>query len=106
MNKTLIAMAVAGLMAAPMAAQADATVYGKIHVSIDSGDTGGQDLAPDNASGLYWQSNSGRVGVKGSEDLGGGLSAIWQFESNASFGPRSREAAGGHRGEAGRHHHP
>ena len=36
MNKTLIAMAVAGVMAAPMAAQADATVYGKIHVSVDS----------------------------------------------------------------------
>ena len=35
MNKTLIAMAVAGVMAAPMAAQADATVYGKIHVSLD-----------------------------------------------------------------------
>jgi predicted porin len=94
MNKTLIAMAVAGVMAAPMAAQADATVYGKIHVSIDSGDTGGQDLAPDNASGLFWQSNSGRVGVKGSEDLGGGLTAVWQFESNASFGSGSTSFGG------------
>jgi len=104
MNKTLIAMAVAGVMAAPMAAQADATVYGKIHVSIDSGDTGGQDYssgspaAPGNeankASGLYFQSNSGRVGVKGSEDLGGGLKAIWQFESNASFGSGSTSFGG------------
>ena len=100
MNKTLIAMAVAGVMAAPMAAQADATVYGKIHVSIDSGDTGGFDspVAPgseaNKASGLYWQSNSGRVGVKGSEDLGGGLKAVWQFESNASFGSGSTSFGG------------
>jgi predicted porin len=82
MNKTLIAMAVAGVMAAPMAAQADATIYGKIHVSIDSGDDG-QDSA------LYWQSNSSRIGFKGSEDLGGGLSAIWQFESNIDVGSGS-----------------
>jgi len=94
MNKTLIAMAVAGVMAAPMAAQADATVYGKIHVSIDSGDTGGQDVATQDASGLWFQSNSGRVGVKGSEDLGGGLKAVWQFESNASFGSGSTSFGG------------
>jgi predicted porin len=86
MNKTLIAMAVAGVMAVPMAAQADATIYGKIHVSVDSGDTGGFDSGDNKSSGLFFQSNSGRVGVKGSEDLGGGLKAVWQFESNASFG--------------------
>jgi predicted porin len=78
MNKTLIAMAVAGVMAAPMAAQADATVYGKIHMSIDAADNGTD-------SGTFLQSNSSRIGFKGSEDLGGGLSAIWQYESNASF---------------------
>jgi predicted porin len=94
MNKTLIAMAVAGVMAAPMAAMADATVYGKINVSIDSGDTGGDDVGANKGSGLFFQSNSGRVGVKGSEDLGGGLSAIWQFESNASFGSGSTAFGG------------
>jgi len=97
MNKTLIAMAVAGVMAAPMTAMADATVYGKIHVSIDSGDTGGSDYGTNGvnkSSGLYWQSNSGRVGVKGSEDLGGGLKAVWQFESNASFGSGSTSFGG------------
>lgn len=92
MNKTLIAMAVAGLMAAPMAAQADATIYGKIHTSIDFGDNDGTDVDPTattpgtKASSTYWQNNSSRIGFKGSEDLGGGLKAIWQFESNASFG--------------------
>jgi len=89
MNKTLIAMAVAGLMAAPMAAQADATIYGKIHASIDAGDTGADDVVgpPELlGSSTYWQSNSSRLGFKGSEDLGGGLKAIWQFESNISIG--------------------
>ena len=90
MNKTLIAMAVAGLMAAPMAAQADATIYGKLHVSIDSGDTGGNDGtgadAGNKSSGLYWQSNSSRIGFKGSEDLGGGLKAIWQIENAVGVG--------------------
>jgi len=79
MNKTLIAMAVAGVMAAPMTAMADATIYGKVHVSIDSGDDG-QDSA------LYWQTNSSRLGFKGSEDLGGGLKAIWQYESAVNVG--------------------
>jgi len=83
MNKTLIAMAVAGLMAAPMAAQADATIYGKIHASIDIGDSG---LDGEGADSIYWQSNSSRLGFKGSEDLGGSLKGIWQFESNISIG--------------------
>ncbi len=86
MNKTLIALAVAGLMAAPMAAQADATIYGKIHTSIDFGDTGGDDTATEKASSTYWQSNSSRLGFKGSEDLGGGLKGVWQLESTVSVG--------------------
>jgi len=87
MNKTLIAMAVAGLMAAPMAAQANATIYGKIHVSIDVGDTGLDD-GPNGelGSSIYFQNNSSRLGFKGSEDLGGGLKAIWQFETNIDLG--------------------
>lgn len=89
MNKTLIAMAVAGLMAAPMAAQADATIYGKIHGSIDLGDTGGDS---DPSSSTYWQNNSSRLGFKGAEDLGGGLKAIWQFETNVALGSTSGQA--------------
>ncbi|MDH3948926.1 MAG: porin [Gammaproteobacteria bacterium] len=77
MNKTLIAMAVAGVMAAPMAAQADATVYGKVHVSVDmmDYDTSGRD------NNNVLASNSSRIGFKGSEDLGGGLKAVWKLES-------------------------
>ena len=73
MNKKLISLAVAAAFAAPMAASADATLYGKLHASIDQVDNGSVD---------NWQMNSraSRLGVKGSEDLGGGLKAIWQIE--------------------------
>lgn len=77
MNKTIIAMAVAGVMAAPMAAQADATVYGKVHVSVDMMDYDNDTLENNNVLA----SNSSRIGFKGSEDLGGGLKAIWKLES-------------------------
>lgn len=72
MKKSLIALAVAGVMAAPaaFAATSNVDVYGKIRVSINSidGDWGMMDQAS-------------RIGFKGSEDLGGGLKAIWQVES-------------------------
>ena len=83
MNKSIIALAVAGLMAAPMAAQADATVYGKVHASIDF--MSYDDATPVTAGGTddatVLASNSSRIGFKGSEDLGGGLKAIWKLES-------------------------
>ncbi|MBD3618698.1 MAG: porin [Chromatiales bacterium] len=89
MKKNLIALAVAGALAAPAAAMADATVYGKLHMSVDSYDNGGDDnvtLQQDGeASGLAIASNSSRFGIKGSEDLGSGLTAIWQAESTLNM---------------------
>lgn len=80
MNKKLLAFAVAAAFAAPMVANADSgnvTIYGQANASIDHVDTGasGNDKA--------WQvaSNSSRLGFKGSEDLGNGLSAVWQMET-------------------------
>jgi len=81
MKNKLIAAAIAAALAAPMAAaHADATLYGKADVSIDSIDTGGTDTATSKAKSLYISSNSSRIGVKGSEDLGGGLKAIYAME--------------------------
>ena len=73
MKKNLIALAVAAAVAAPAAVMADATVYGKINMSIDSQDDGSE-------SGLFHSSNDSRMGFKGSEDLGNGLSTIYQVE--------------------------
>lgn len=77
MNKKLLSLAVgAALATAPLFAQADTVVYGKVHVSIDvpDSDTTGQ------ADDTNIQTNSSRLGVKGSEDLGNGLSAIYKYE--------------------------
>ena len=75
MNKKLVAAAIAAAMAAP-AAFADVTVYGKIHMSVDSVDGDG---AAYNGEAVV--SRASRIGFKGSEDLGNGLKAVWKFES-------------------------
>lgn len=78
MNKKLIVAAIAAAIAAP-AVSADTnnvTVYGKLHESIT------MDNAPGAGVDLWrLDSNSSRIGFKGSEDLGNGLKAIWQFET-------------------------
>ena len=84
MNKKLIAIAIAGAMAAPFAANAgEATLYGKMHVSVDQFDNDNSNAAEDSGTGL--SSNSSRWGIKGAEDLGGGMKAIWQVETGVNL---------------------
>ena len=74
MRKIVLASAVAAIMASG-SAFADTTVYGKAHAALVSVDntTTGQD---------NWEvtTNASRLGFKGSEDLGNGMSAIYQYE--------------------------
>lgn len=79
MNKSLIALAVAGAFVSS-AAMADVSFYGQANVSYDviNNDTNR------NSQGVA--SNGSRFGFKGSEDLGGGLSAIYQVESHIAIG--------------------
>ena len=82
MKKTMIAIAVAAAFALPMAAQAEVTVYGKAHnyiVSVDATGNGTTDNTVTTAE-AWMVRNSSRIGFKGSEDLGGGLHAIWKYE--------------------------
>ena len=76
MNKKLLAAAVAAAVVAAPAAFADSTIYGKFHVSVDSVDDDSTDV-----DSYFANSRSSRLGFKGSEDLGNGLKAIFQFET-------------------------
>jgi len=81
MNKKLLAIAVAAALA-PVAAMADSgnvVIYGQVNVSYDLVDPGlngggGQRVSQVN-------DNQSRLGFKGTEDVGNGVSAVWQIES-------------------------
>ena len=75
MKKSILVLAVAATMAAP-AAMAETTVYGNVHLSINQADND----VPNAKNELQMSSNTSAVGVKGSEDLGDGLKAIYKVE--------------------------
>ena len=72
MKKSLIALAIAAAAPAAFAATSNVEVYGAARLSIDSVSGG---------KGYSVNDQTSRVGIKGSEDLGGGLTALWQWES-------------------------
>ncbi len=85
MNKKLVAVAVAGVLAAPLAAQAqtaNVTLYGRLNLSAEVVNV----EQSNGTKGNFYQvsSNSSRLGVRGTESLGGGLNAIFQIESNVN----------------------
>ena len=91
MNKKLLSAAIAGALAASVAApvaQADVTIYGRMHMSLDYFDADTAD-GQDGISDFQVASNSSRIGFKGSEDLGGSLKAIWQVETGLNTDEKS-----------------
>jgi predicted porin len=89
MNKKLIALAVAGAVFAPAAlAQTPAnavTVYGLVdmtleNVKADAGPAAGSSISSRNRV----TSQASRLGVRGTEDLGDGLKAFFQLESQVN----------------------
>jgi predicted porin len=78
MKKQVIALAVSAAFAAPVFAQNTVTLYGLIDEGFDyTNSVGGKSLS-ELQSG-YAQGS--RWGLKGTEDLGGGLKAIFQLEN-------------------------
>ncbi len=70
MKKSLIALAVMAASPVAFAATANVDVYGLMSVAYEFGDT---------TDGTV-DAKAARIGVKGSEDLGGGMSAIYKAE--------------------------
>jgi predicted porin len=77
MNKKLIAVAIAAAVAAPAAMANNTTLYGKAHMSINHSDV-------NNADQWNVSNHSSRLGIKGSEDLGNGMKAIFKYEMSYS----------------------
>ena len=86
MNKKLVAVAIAGLLAAPLAqAQtANVTLYGRINIDMEF--VHGRLNNGTDPNVYRVTSNSSRFGLRGTESLGGGLNAIFQIE-NGSIRP-------------------
>ena len=94
MNKKLIALAIAGAFAAPvaMADNSNVTIYGEFAGSVDYVDGGNYNAVPGSGLSAAAAERRGRVssnnsflGFKGTEDLGNGLSAIWQYEQSIAI---------------------
>ena len=79
MKKNVIALAIAAAVAAP-AANAAPTVYGQINMVLESVETKNAGTKDKANSGMQVNSVASRLGVKGSEDLGSGLKAVYKLE--------------------------
>ena len=86
MQKKLIALAIAGLSGAAFA-QSNVTIYGVADASFDVINiSGGTGVAADNTPNFTRVSTNGSyIGFKGTENLGNGVKALFQFESDAKF---------------------
>ena len=73
MKKSILVVAVGAALAMAGAANAEVSVYGKAHVSIDSLNDGDESF-------IYVSSNSSRIAFKASEDIDGGLKAGFMAE--------------------------
>lgn len=86
MQKKLIALAVAGLASAGAFAQSNVTIYGVADASFESVKADSADNGQTNTnSRSRLNTNSSLIGFKGSEDLGNGLKALFQFESTVNL---------------------
>jgi GBP family porin len=77
MNKTLLAAAVLAACAAPALAQTNVTIYGVVDAGLVR-ETGGTANVTKISSGV---ASVSRIGFRGTEDLGGGLSALFVLET-------------------------
>ena len=83
MKKSLLAVAVLSAFAGAASAQSSVTIYGLVDLAVTKGNGGtAPNVAANGLSEAYnmKQSSSSRLGFRGNEDMGGGLSAQFQLE--------------------------
>ncbi|MDA8328948.1 MAG: porin [Betaproteobacteria bacterium] len=98
MNKKLIALAIAGLVSMPaLADSSNVTLYGMLDAGVDNVSNVGGSTGTTNST-----NNAGRVsdygsyfGLKGSENVGSGTSAIWQIEQGVAVNGGNSTGPGG-----------
>jgi len=98
MNKKLMALAVAGALGAPVAALAqNYQIYGRATLGVDMYEAKGSTLgsASDYDQRTRVFDNGSRVGFRGTEDLGGGVQAVFLIESGVNIDNGSTTGQGG-----------
>src|SRR5688572_24830126 len=73
MNRSIFLAALATLASTAAVAQSSITVYGRLNETVER-------QKAEDVSVWRLQNNASRIGFKGTEDLGGGLSAGFQIE--------------------------
>jgi predicted porin len=97
MNKKLMAMAVAGALAAPMAALAQTStvqVYGLVNMEYGFVNQADMPSGVGRSNVDALNAGASRLGFRGEEQLGGGLSAWFQCESDFRFLGGTTETSG------------
>ncbi len=104
MNKKVMALAVAGVLTAPaaFAQSSNVQLYGRANLGLDYYSATGassQGAVPgdliDYEGRMRVFDNSSRVGLRGTEDLGNGLKAIFQIETGVAIDSGQAQGAGG-----------
>ena len=83
MKKSLLALAVLGVFAGAASAQSSVTIYGVMDLGIVKGNGGTAANPNGNSTSKAWKQSArtnSRLGFKGTEDLGNGLSAEFLIE--------------------------
>lgn len=99
MKKSLVALAVLGAFAGTASAQSSVTIYGVVDLSLAKTNNTGTGFAanpgaPGNNAYTLQQSTTSRLGFRGTEDMGGGLSAQFQIEHRFNPDTGAQNAAG------------
>jgi general bacterial porin, GBP family len=91
MKKSLISIAILGAMSSAAYAQSNVTIYGIVDAGIVSERGGKAGSLTKVTSGV---GSASRLGFKGTEDLGGGLSALFVLESGIKADTGESDVAG------------